>query len=168
MDHAEKDFSIMERYIELLTDYDMWEQMFPKMIINTDVEVSKLVESIIFEDLFIDNDISKLKKYMIRTLKFNSDLVNQIEFLSLYHDVAYNLGGIGEYKLAKKKHSYHIEDELVRDFMSGKFTESFINYCNDGFVISGLDLMEQGLKGKEIEDEKERLEIERFKNEYTD
>jgi len=166
MGHAESDINIMQDYIDLLTEFDMWEQMFPGMKINTDVDVQRLNNAIIFEELFTDENITKRKKYMVRKLKFNSELVNEIEFIQLFTDVAFDLDGIGVYKLAKKKDSYHIKDDLIRDIMPGKFAEAFIKFCADGFVADGNDLKEQGLKGKAIEDEKQRIENERFETEY--
>jgi len=161
-----RDVKIMQKYLDLLTEYNMWSQMFPTMAIDTNVEVTIPINSIIFADLLKDNNITAKRRFMIRNLKFTSELVNEIEFLHFYEDVAYDLDGIGEYKLAKKKNAYHIKDDLIRVFMPGKFTEAFIKYCADGFVVDGNDLKEQGLKGKAIEDEKQRIENERFETEY--
>lgn len=165
IEHAEKGgIQIMQKYINLLTEYNMWGQMFPKMNINKNIEITKLNNAIIFYELFENELTNKVRKYMINVLKFNTDLVHKVEFLKLYELVVYGLNNFGVYKLAKKKNSYHITDDLMRSFMPGKFTESFIKYCNDGFVINGLDLIEKGFKGKDIEIEKERLELKRFNN----
>jgi tRNA nucleotidyltransferase/poly(A) polymerase len=183
MEHAESGGNeIMERYIGLLTEYDMWEQMFPGMIMNENIIIEKLNSAIIFHDLFAEfNNITKKRKYLIQKLKFPSNLIDQIEFLQLYLNVAFDifdngntknrLDNIGVFNLAEKKKAYHIDNNLIKEFdelflTTPNFCNAFLKYCSDGFIISGLDLIKQGFKGKEIGDEKERLEIERFKNEY--
>ena len=173
IEHAESGgVGIMERYIELLTEYDMWEQMFPGLEITPDITIDFLENSIIFYDLFDNVDFNKKRKYLIETLKFNGDLVNELYFLQEYH----NSGLMPEtvYKLAKLRKRFHISEGLIRDFVKHegnrssqkRFMLAFFRYCDAGFVVNGNDLIEQGFKGAEIEKEKERLEIERFKNEY--
>ena len=111
---------------------------------------------------------------MVRELKFNSKLVNQIEFLVKlgdeleissddykYVDTQYI------YKLAKMKVQYDIDDYLIIDFLGDGYS-LFIDYCNDGFIINGNDLAAEGFKGREIEKEKERREIERFRSDYLE
>lgn len=167
MEHAAQDVEIMNSYIGLLTEYNMWEQMFPKMEVSNpriDFNKRELHNAIIFDNLFHNVNITKNRRYMIRTLKFKAELVNETEFLSLFSDFTNGDGDV--YNLAKKKDSYHIDDDLIRDFIPGKFTEAFIKFCNDGFVADGNILKEQGFKGKGIEDEKRRIETERFETEY--
>lgn len=169
LEHAQKANSskMMQNYIDLLTEYDMWKQMFPGMIVDTTIEVESLNNAIIFYGLFNKDDIAGKKKMMVRDLKFTIDLVNQLDFLETYkisklEDV---------YRLAKLKEKFHIDEQLIRDFVDEyglniKFMEAFLKYCNDGFIVDGNDLMAQGFKGKAIETEKERRELIRFKNEY--
>lgn len=164
-DHSMKDWIIMKRYFELFSEYNMWDEVFPKLKINDNIsdKVYKTNElSIIFTHLLMNNDIRKLKKHIVENLKISNKLYNNILFLWELEnsDIKDNV-----YKLAKLKNSLHIPDNLIRLY-GGDNIEEFINYCNDGFVIDGLDLMKQGFKGREIEVEKERLEIERFKNDY--
>ena len=162
MEHAQKDKSIMKRYISLLNKYNIWEQMFPGMEINKNIDIEYIKNPIIFIDLF--GDIKpKIKK--LKELKFPDKLIKEMLFLQEY------LISDDVYNLAKLKKNYHIDDSLILDWSKHmnfdmKFTKSFIKYCNDGFIIDGLDLMEKGFKGAEIEKEKGRLENERFKNDF--
>ncbi|MCK9417518.1 hypothetical protein M0Q97_12830 [Candidatus Dojkabacteria bacterium] len=162
MEHAQKDKSIMIRYISLLNKYNMWEQMFPEMEINKNIDIEFIKNPIIFLDLF--GDIKpKIKK--LKELKFPDKLIKEMLFLQEY------LISDDVYNLVKLKKNYHIDDSLILDWSEHmnfdmKFTKSFIKYCNDGFIIDGLDLMEKGFKGAEIEKEKGRLENERFKNDF--
>jgi hypothetical protein len=149
----------------------MWEQMFPKLKI-TKQTVTTTNSVIIFSSLLWNNDIPKLKKYMVRDLKFSSKLVNQIEFLvrlgeelDLYYDNHEGVNTFYVYKLAKMKNQYNIGDDLIIDYLGSEY-QPFIDYCNDGFVISGNDLAAEGFKGREIETEKQRRETERFRSDY--
>jgi len=169
LEHAQKANSpkMMQDYIDLLTEYDMWKQMFPGIKIDTTGEIEYLDNALIFFGLFNKDDIGGKRKMLVQNLKFPINLVNKLDFIESYmisdqDDV---------YKLSKLKERYHIEDELIRNLvdeygLNKKFTEAFIKYCNDGFVVDGNELMELGFKGKAIEEEKERREISRFKNEY--
>lgn len=174
IEHAEKGGNkILENYIRLLTEYDMWEQMFPKLKITPSGFASKPISAILFTHLLRDNDISRLRKYMIQELKFSSKMVNQIEFLlkleselDLHWESYEDVDVSRVYKLAKMKRAYNIEDSLILNYLGEEFYGPFVEYCKDGFVISGNDLAPEGLKGREIENEKIRREAERFKNDY--
>jgi tRNA nucleotidyltransferase/poly(A) polymerase len=162
MEHAQKDKSIMKKYISLLNKYNMWEQMFPGMEINKNIDIEYIKNPIIFLDLF-GNIKPKIKK--LKELKFPDKLIKEMIFLQEY------LISDDVYNLAKLKKNYHIDDSLILDWSKHmnfdmKFTKSFIKYCKDGFIINGLDLIEKGFKVAEIEKEKGRLENERFKNDF--
>lgn len=172
LEHAQKANStqMMEDYLSLLSDYDMWKQMFPGMRIDTTGEIDYLDNALIFYGLFNKDDIRGKRKMLVQNLKFPINLVNKLDFIESYK-IAIQNGYDDVYKLAKLKERYHIDDELILKFvdeygLSEKFAKSFIKYCNDGFVVDGNELMELGFKGKTIEEEKERREISRFKNEY--
>ena len=47
-EHAEKDPAILQRYVKLLTEYNMWEQMFPGLNINKNIEINYVSKPIIF------------------------------------------------------------------------------------------------------------------------
>ena len=172
MEHAESGgIEIMQKYIDLLTEYDMWGQMFTGVNITEDINIDVLDNAIIFFDLFQGEDINKRRKFFIETLKFDSKLMNELYFLQEFNK--YTVDSV--FKLAQLRNRFHISEGLIRDFVKHnngnrsaqkRFMRAFFKYCNDGFVISGEDLMRQGLKGRAVGEEKERLEIVRFKNKY--
>jgi len=173
-EHAQKDQKVLQRYIELLTEYKMWNQMFPGLDINQHIHVDIVSKPIVFLDLFCYENINNKRK-VFNKLTFPTDLINQMHFLQEYFnkmiEEGFDLYINSVYKLALLKSRFHIDNDLLLNFvyhkdLDIKFAKSFIKYCDDGFVISGIDLMEQGFKGAEIEREKERLEVERFKKEY--
>lgn len=149
--------NIMVKYCELLTEFELWSIIFPKMIINENIKIQNLNNSIIFSHIFYDNDMQKMKKYLIRTLKFDSVLVNKIYFL-IEFSKTYKNNNV--YKLAKLKKQHHISDQLLLAYCDN--CDAFIKYCNDGFVYNGLELISQGYKNNEIEKQKEHLENQRF------
>jgi len=168
IEHAESGgIDILTKYIRLLTKYNMWEQMFPGVKINPNVIMSSLDPAMIFWDLLLGNDIPNIRKTLIKKLKFPNNLVDQIEFLDSFDLDIYGGGDNFDnvYKLAKKKKAKHISDDLLIAAF-GSEVKPFLKYCEDGFVVDGNELSKQGFKLGEIETEKERLEIERFKNEY--
>ena len=152
----------------------MWEQMFPGLKVNDEVIVEFVSKPIVFLDLFWYENINSKRK-VFNKLTFPTDLINDMQFLQDFGnkmiEEGFDLYINSVYKLAKLKERFHIDNNLIYSFVKHKkldleFAKSFIKFCDDGFVISGLDLMQQGFKGAEIEREKERLEIERFKKEY--
>jgi tRNA nucleotidyltransferase/poly(A) polymerase len=171
IDHSKKDgIEIMQRYIDLLTEYNMWKQLFPNIKINTNIKIKFLSNAIIFFDL-LNEDVNSKRKYFTKVLKFDNNLLNEIIFLQKFNDNFKSLENI--YKLSNLKNRFHINDNLILNFVDGKFnknlikiTKSFLKYCEDGFIIDGNELKKKGFKLAEIEKEKEKLEVERFKNEY--
>ena len=167
-EHAEKDISIMQRYIDLLTEYDMWKEMFPKMKISHSIKIKSLNTSIIFFDLFRLNNFNKLKKYLIQTLKLK---INDVNYMLFFQEYYYNMKVENVYKLALLKERFNIKDNILQEFvnihtLNKGFLNSFLKYSADGFTIDGNDLMEQGFKGSDIAKEKERLELEIFNDKY--
>jgi tRNA nucleotidyltransferase/poly(A) polymerase len=169
IDDAQKANStkIITNYFEMLESFDMFKQMFPdmKMTVN---KVGTFDKAIIFLDLFWNNDI-KEKTKTLNKLKFPTDLISEMLFLQDYtkNDSVYKLAKFKE----KFKERRDYIDNLLRNFaiykgLDTKFCERFLQYCNDGFIVDGKELEKQGFKGREIENEKERIENLRFKTEY--
>lgn len=190
--HAKDDLDMMQNYIELLFDFEMFEQMFPGLD-HSEVLVTCIDNAILFYDLFYDNMASKLRTEL-KKLKFPLELIGEIDFC---REIEWKWNDVENvYDLAKKKKRGNIPNELVELLcfhieMGGRFgidtfkkpiggkqfdmpgeplekewVEAFLKYCDDGFKVDGNDLLSQGFNGKAIEIEKERLEIERFKTEY--
>lgn len=176
MEHAKKSgVNIMQKYVNLLFEYNMFEQMFPGLKHVKKITVDVLENSIIFIDLFAP-EIIKTAKSKLNNLKFNNNLINQMIFLQ---EFSFNDNDIdGVYNLALLKQKYNIDNILIaqyvehinntfgKDSFDEKFTSSFLKYCDDGFEVKGDDLIKKGFKGYQIQLEKERLENERFRNKY--
>jgi len=172
--HAINDIDMMQDYINMLFEYDMIPEMWTGLNFNDKMKVEFMDNAILFYDLFLPNTITSLCHSHhisgLKKLKFPIDLIQQIEFL---RNIDWRWADMNSlYNLAKMKMRYKIEDQLIIKlakhikYIPDRWINAFLDYCNDGFVIDGNDLMAKGFKGKAIELEKERLEIKRFKNEY--
>ena len=168
IEHAEKGGkNILQKYLDLLTEFDMWKQIFPGVTINKNIKIESLKDAIIFADLFENDNIAR-RPYYIKNLRLSTELINEMDFLYKLNDVT---DPKNIYKLAKLKDRYHIADDLILEYakiknINMKNVTSFLKYCDDGFKISGDDLMAQGFKEREIEIEKIKRETERYINEY--
>ena len=165
IEHAKKGgIEIMQKYVDLLTEYNMWEQMFYGMKVSTKIRITSLENAIILLDVF-QSEIIKSQKLKLNTLKFSNDVINQMVFLQEF--VLSNNDVTDVYRLAKLKERFHIDNLLLVDFtnhinniygaqtLKTDFTTSFMKYCDDGF------------KGINIQIEKERLENKRFLTDYN-
>jgi len=169
IDHAEHDISIMQRFIDLLTEFNMWDEMFEKGLdFNTNIVVDVLSKSFIMFDLFSNISLtSKFRKKMIRTFKFKAETLNEMIFLSELIDfVPENI-----FDLTKLRERFHIEKTFIEKAITHfnldeGLIKSFISFSNIGFLTDGNDLIKQGFEGKERGIEMRRLETERFFNEF--
>ena len=153
-EHSINDKYILRRYINLLSIFNMWSEMFPNIDINPHIDIDIVSKPIVFFNLFKGNIKSNIK--ILNNLKFPTSLINEMIFLEEFNKISV-------YKLAKLKERFHIDNNLILNFSNDlNFSNKFIKYCEDGFVIDGLDLIDKGFKGAEIEKEKERLELLRF------
>jgi tRNA nucleotidyltransferase/poly(A) polymerase len=166
IEHAQSDILIMQRYVDLLTEFNMWNEMFGEQQFgyNTDLIIDTLDKSIIMYDLFNNNRLTaKFRKKLIRTSKFDSNTINEMFFIENLTEI--NLENV--YEISKLKDKYHISNDFIDKIknhfnLDTNFINAFIKYTDNGFTIDGNDLIEQGFKGKEIEIEKKRLETQIF------
>jgi hypothetical protein len=157
-EHSLSDINVMKRYINFINYYDMWNEYFPNIVINKNINFDILNKSIVYYELFKSNDFKLLNK-----LKFDNKTINEMNFIREYSKINDN----NIYKLIKLKIRYNISNEFLFEItkhfkIDVNLTKSFIKYFNAGFIVDGKELSENGFIGKEIETEKERLETERF------
>ena len=168
IEHAQTDISIMQRFVDLLTEFGMWNEMFTDLFFNTELKITSLRKSFIMFDLFSNIELtSKFKKKMIRTFKFKSDTIDEMIFI----EKLINFNEEDVFDLTNSKDRFHIDNEFILDAiekfnLNENLIKSFIKFADFGLVIDGNDLMEKGFKGKAIQDEKKRLELERFRTEF--
>jgi len=167
MEHSQSDIMIMQRYVDLLSKFDMWDEMFGKQQFgyNDVLIIDTLDKSIIMFDLFDKNFLTtKFRKKLIRISKFDSNTVNKMFFIENLIKINDN----NAYNISKLKDKFHISNSFIKEIEShfnidSKYINAFIKYSDNGFTVDGNDLINQGFKGKEIEIEKIRLETIIFK-----
>ena len=147
-------------YLSFFTKFDMWDQVFPGVEINTKLISSKDLV-IVFTNLFLGNDTSKLETKLVQEFKIEGDVAKKIVFLLDFikmkpEDVL---------DFFRKKVSSGISDSTILEWLSitGNETPMLIKFIDYKLTVSSQELMEQGFKGKELGIEIKRLEIEKFK-----
>ena len=161
---ANGNVTMFQRYIDLITEFDLWNEMFPELKICTRLEMKSCDNSIVFAQL-ITGELNEYK--MVRDLKFSRDLYIRIKFLK---DFGKMFSSENVFFLATYIKSNNISLKVVREYTEKVLCcniDSFFDYCEAGFVIDGTDLIEKGFKGAEIGEEKKRLETLRYIEEFV-
>ena len=168
IEHAQTDISIMQRFVDLLTEFDMWNEMFSDLFFNTEINITSLRKSFIMFDLFSNIELTdKFKKKMIRTFKFNSETIDEMIFINKL--ISFKEENI--FEMTKLRERFHIDRDFILDAID-KFNldkhliNAFIKFSDFGLVIDGNDLISKGFKGETIGIEKNRLELERFRTQF--
>lgn len=166
---AEKNNKIesLTYYLELLKDYNMFDEMFPKLDVNVD-NINTFDLRIIFAMLFRNNDISLLKKKLYE-YKVPSKYADSACFLLTLKCNLHDINNI--LALHKDKVRYHVTEQTMQDFVDLCIFDwefSSFNYMFKAFLkfetsVDAYELMDRGFKGAELGAEIKRLEIEKFK-----
>jgi tRNA nucleotidyltransferase/poly(A) polymerase len=147
-------------YLSFFTKFDMWDQVFPGVEINTKLIGSKDLV-VVFANLFLGNDTAKLETKLVQDFRIEGDVAKKIVFLLDFIKMT------PEYVLDffRKKVSSGISDSTILEWLSitGNETPILIKFIDYKPTVSSQELMEQGYKGKELGIEIKRLEIEKFK-----
>ena len=152
-----KDFNT---YLNYLKDFELYEYMFPKSNINTNL-ISSGDFIVVLANLFQGEDTSKLERKMVQDWKIEIDVARPVIFLIDFLKLTPDNGP----DLFKQKMRCHIKDETIREWIRVKnlkdpIFEAFLKYKPS---ISAEELMAKGLKGKALGDTIKQMEIENFK-----
>ncbi len=160
MKKAWKQAKDYNNYLSFFTKFDMWDQVFPGVEINTKLISSKDLV-VVFANLFLGNDTSKLETKLVQDFKIEGDVAKKIVFLLDFikmkpEDVL---------DVFKKKVASGISDSTILEWLkvTGNETPMLIKFVHYRPTVSSQELMDQGFKGKELGLEIKRLEIEKFK-----
>jgi len=152
-----KDFT---QYLKFLTEFDMWEEMFPGITINTDFKITTDF-NVMLANLFSKTRKKNLSKFMVEKLKIPSKFADVTQFLL----------ELPKYKeedillfLSKLKR-FHLDKGTISEFfrvmdIDKKHLWAFLKFNRS---VSAQDLMKQGFKGSQLGAEIEKQEIEKFK-----
>ena len=149
-------------YLELLTEFDMWDQVFPGADINSDLVDSKNF-TIIITNLF-KNDYSgnDFLNRLVQEYRIEGDLATKVEFLINFSD----FDSEDVCKVYKKKRQCEIDDNTILEWMevNNLQEDKFIKFVDYRPSISSQELMAKGFRKKALGDEINRLEVEKFQS----
>ena len=148
------------QYLEFFNEFDMWDQIFPGLKINTEIKDTKYIETY-FANLFKFVDSSKLlfklkNEYKLTEKIDPRQIVFLLDLLLLSYDNALEL-----YK--KKVVSNITVDMILEWYRINNITSSmFVKFLDYKPSVNTEALMQQGFLGNELGDMIKKLERESF------
>lgn len=148
-------------YLDILNGLDLFEEIFPKLKLNSDIKESGYL-SIYIANLLKENDPQMLDRKLVLELKIESEIVSKSCHLIRLLD----LSPENAFLMYKDKVKCHVTDDMISEWVNiNKLDKNLF----DAFIIykptvSAEELMNSGLKGKELGEEIKRLEEEKFRN----
>lgn len=152
-----KDFNF---YLDLLTEFDMWEQIFPGSNINTDFINSEDFICVI-ANLFKNEKLEGLSKRMVLLYKIDSKTANKVIFLISLKD--FTPQKVFDYFKAKER--VKIDNDTISEWIkvSGIKDKYYLNKFLDYIPsVSAEEVISLGYKNKEISNKIRELEYEKF------
>ena len=152
-------------YLKYITEFDMWEQVFPVSKINTDLIESKDFV-VVMANLFKNESTKGLEDRLVQDYKIpNSPESGKIatQMVFLINLLGLTIDEVPE--MYKKKVQCSIKDTTILEWLD-------VNSINDPIKIkfvefrpsvSSKELMDQGITGRELGLKIKELEIENFK-----
>lgn len=153
-----KDFN---HYLDFISSFDMWQEMFPNSIINKDQLVRSKNLIIVLANLLINENPKSLERKMINDWRIEGDTAKKVTFLVSFLNL--NLENVPT--LYKQKISSGIDNTTIEEWIMvrGLFNQKFLAFLKFEPKVLGDELMKLGFKGKDLGDEIRRLQIEQFK-----
>jgi tRNA nucleotidyltransferase/poly(A) polymerase len=153
-------------FIQMITKYNLWDWIFSRLVITTEPLIETKNYIILIASLLKSNDAKLVEKTLVDRLKYTSDESKQISFLIQFLDI----NPSNAFKLREKFELINLTEDTLINFarfndMNMKLVEAFLKYR---ITTSGDALKRRGLVGKEIGNEKERLEKDIFEKLITE
>ena len=153
-------------FIQLIDKYNLWDWIFGRLVVTVEPLLETKNPIILITSLLRENDPKLVEKTLVDRLKYTSDEGKWISFLIQF----LGLNGGNAFKLREKYESIHLDESTLVDFarfsgMNSKLVNAFLKYR---ITTSGDALKRRGLVGREIGNEKERLEKEIFEKLMTE
>ena len=151
-------------YIRLLLEYNIFEEILPKLKINSLVSDSEFLV-IYLANLLKENSSKNLLNELIQVNKFETDLARPIVFLI----ELLNLDIVNVFDLYKKKIVSKLEDKIILEWLvlnnkeNNPIYKAFIKYKPS---VNSQDLINLGYSGLELGKKIKELELENFKKLY--
>lgn len=148
-------------YLNYITEFHMWDQVFPGVQINTKLISSKDLV-VVFANLFLGNDTSKLETKLVQDFRIEGDVAKKIVFLLDF--IKMTTEDVLDF--FRKKVSSGISDSTILEWLSitGNETPMLIKFIDYKPSVSSKPLIERGFEGRNLGLEIKRQEIEIFRN----
>ncbi len=148
-------------YFNFLFELDLMKYIFPNLDLNSDIKESGYL-SIYIANLLKENDPQMLDRKLVLELKIESEIVSKSCHLNRLLD----LSPENAFLMYKDKVKCHVTDDMISEWVNinkldKNLFDAFILYKP---TVSAEELMNSGLKGKELGEEIKRLEEEKFRN----
>jgi tRNA nucleotidyltransferase/poly(A) polymerase len=164
------DVEMIQNYLILLSNFNLFEQMFPGLKVNKLNTFNRKFDTtnkyVILSNLFQNNEINDIKSHMIKS-KFPLDVVNKVCFLiKLKNDISNDNNA---FQLLNLKNRYNVDEDTIVEFggtndIDVNLIKKFMKYSKIGITTDGNELEKEGFFGKELGIEKEKREIQIYKN----
>jgi tRNA nucleotidyltransferase/poly(A) polymerase len=149
-----KDFNF---FLNLLSEYNMWEEMFPNSNINTNLIQSKNL-IIILSNLFSKEDTFTLEKKLVQDYKIETEIAKQIVFLIKLKDFDVNL----VYDYFKEKLQSKTTNETILEFGQILNNKNIIKFSDYSPIVNIDELISKGFKKADLGKEIRRIETNNF------
>ena len=160
MKKAWKQAKDYNHYLSFFTEFDMWEQVFPGVEINTDLVNSKDFV-VVFTNLFKNADTNRLETKLVQEFRIEIENAKKIVFLLELSKMKVE----DVLDLFRKRQQCAITDATILEWLevSDNQNDMLVKFVEYKPTTSSQELMDQGFKGKALGEEIKRLEIEKFK-----
>lgn len=160
MKKAWKQAKDYNHYLSFFTKFDMWEQVFPGVEINTNLVDSKDFV-VVFANLFKNVDTNRLETKLVQDFRIEQENAKKIVFLLEISKMKVE----DVLDLFRKRQQCAITDATILEWLrvSDNQNDMLVKFVEYKPTTSSQELMNQGFKGKELGEEIKRQEIEKFK-----
>lgn len=146
-------------YLNFFTKFNMWGEVFPGAIINTDLVDSKDFV-VIIANLFKNESIVGLERKLVQEYKIEMEIANKVVFLISLN----NFKDENVFDFYRKKLQCAISDSTISEWIEVQNIDNnsltkFVDYKPS---VSSKELMDKGFTGAKLGQEIKRLEAEKF------
>jgi tRNA nucleotidyltransferase/poly(A) polymerase len=159
MKKAFKQAKDYRNYLAFFSKFDMWNQVFPGVEINTELVDSKNFV-VVIASLFRNESTEGLEKKMVQDFRIEIETAKKVLFLI---DLS-NMRVDDVFDVYKKKVGSGISDSTILEWLSitGNETPMLIKFVGYKPSVSSQELIKQGYKGKDLGIKIKELESETF------
>jgi tRNA nucleotidyltransferase/poly(A) polymerase len=150
-------------YLRYITEFDMWEQVFPGSKINTDLIESKDFV-VVMANLFKNESTKGLEDRLVQDYKIPNSPPGKIatQMVFLINLLGLTIDDVPE--MYKKKVQCSIKDTTILEWLDvNKISDFRVETLKYKPSVSSKELMDQGFSGKSLGDKIREMEIEKFK-----